>query len=136
MFVNTASESRITNPPQVDNRPTMLHECSRLRISARSGYNPCVREDHTWPRTEARRRKSRSPRKRSNRDSRCTLGRAPSADSRVRNHQPSIRGAVMRTDWVAKRQNDVIRTQMHYARKGIVTEEMRSEERRVGKEGR
>ncbi len=30
----------------------------------------------------------------------------------------------MRTDWVAKRKNDKIRTQMHYARKGIVTEEM------------
>ena len=30
----------------------------------------------------------------------------------------------MRTDWVAKRQNDKIRTQMHYARQGIVTEEM------------
>src|SRR5271169_1466541 len=30
----------------------------------------------------------------------------------------------MRTDWVAKRQNDSIRTQMHYARKGIITEEM------------
>src|ERR1017187_7926368 len=36
----------------------------------------------------------------------------------------SIRGAVMRTNWVAKRQNDTIRTQMYYARKGIVTEEM------------
>src|SRR5260370_20026538 len=30
----------------------------------------------------------------------------------------------MRTDWVAKRQNDSIRTQIHYARKGIITEEM------------
>src|ERR1019366_6515756 len=30
----------------------------------------------------------------------------------------------MRTDWVAKRETDKIRTQMHYARKGIVTEEM------------
>ena len=30
----------------------------------------------------------------------------------------------MRTEWVAKRQNDAIRTQMHYARQGIVTEEM------------
>jgi len=30
----------------------------------------------------------------------------------------------MRTEWVAKRQNDTIRTQMHYARQGIVTEEM------------
>src|SRR5215467_554382 len=30
----------------------------------------------------------------------------------------------MRTEWVAKRQNDSIRTQMHYARKGVVTEEM------------
>jgi len=30
----------------------------------------------------------------------------------------------MRTNWVAQRQNDTIRTQMHYARKGIVTEEM------------
>src|SRR5271157_3913027 len=33
-------------------------------------------------------------------------------------------GANMRTEWVAKRKNDKIRTQMHYARKGIVTEEM------------
>jgi phosphomethylpyrimidine synthase len=30
----------------------------------------------------------------------------------------------MRTDWVAKRKNDKIRTQMHYARQGVVTEEM------------
>src|SRR5688500_7637004 len=30
----------------------------------------------------------------------------------------------MRTEWVAKRKDDRIRTQMHYARKGIVTEEM------------
>ena len=30
----------------------------------------------------------------------------------------------MRSEWVAKRQNDVIRTQLHYARQGIVTEEM------------
>ena len=30
----------------------------------------------------------------------------------------------MRTEWIAERQNDAIRTQMHYARQGIVTEEM------------
>src|SRR3954449_911871 len=30
----------------------------------------------------------------------------------------------MRTDWVAKRKNDNNRTQMHYARQGVVTEEM------------
>jgi phosphomethylpyrimidine synthase len=30
----------------------------------------------------------------------------------------------MRTEWVAKRQPDKVRTQMHYARKGMVTEEM------------
>src|SRR5690242_14428047 len=30
----------------------------------------------------------------------------------------------MRTEWVAKRQNDRVRTQMHYARQGIVTQEM------------
>ena len=30
----------------------------------------------------------------------------------------------MRTEWVEKRRNDKIRTQMHYARRGIVTEEM------------
>jgi phosphomethylpyrimidine synthase len=30
----------------------------------------------------------------------------------------------MRSEWIKKRQNDQIRTQMHYARKGIVTEEM------------
>ena len=31
----------------------------------------------------------------------------------------------MRTEWVAKRKNDNIRTQMHYARQGVITEEMR-----------
>jgi len=30
----------------------------------------------------------------------------------------------MRTDWVAKRKDHKIRTQMYYARQGIVTEEM------------
>jgi len=35
-----------------------------------------------------------------------------------------ISGANMRTEWVAKRKDDKIRTQMHYARRGIVTEEM------------
>jgi phosphomethylpyrimidine synthase len=30
----------------------------------------------------------------------------------------------MRPEWVAKRLNDPIRTQMHYARKGVITEEM------------
>src|SRR5947207_11490213 len=30
----------------------------------------------------------------------------------------------MRTEWVEKRKQDPIRTQMHYARKGIITEEM------------
>src|SRR6266436_1366919 len=30
----------------------------------------------------------------------------------------------MRTEWITKRKNDKIRTQMHYARQGVVTEEM------------
>ena len=30
----------------------------------------------------------------------------------------------MRTEWVAKRNNDPVRTQMHYARRGLITEEM------------
>src|SRR5690242_13012034 len=30
----------------------------------------------------------------------------------------------MRTEWVEKRKNDAVRTQMHYARRGIVTEEI------------
>src|SRR6516162_11716699 len=30
----------------------------------------------------------------------------------------------MRNNWVAKRKNDPIRTQMHYARRGIITGEM------------
>ena len=30
----------------------------------------------------------------------------------------------MRTEWVAKRKNDSNRTQMHYARRGVITEEM------------
>src|SRR5271165_7098486 len=30
----------------------------------------------------------------------------------------------MRTEWVSPRENDCVRTQMHYARKGVVTQEM------------
>jgi len=44
--------------------------------------------------------------------------------------RPQPPGAIMRTEWVAKRKNDKIRTQMHYARQGIVTEEMRHIARR------
>src|SRR5437016_875472 len=33
-------------------------------------------------------------------------------------------GFIMRSEWVANRKDDPVRTQMHYARKGIVTEEM------------
>jgi phosphomethylpyrimidine synthase len=36
----------------------------------------------------------------------------------------------MRTEWVEKRKSDRIRTQMHYARKGLVTEEMQYVARR------
>ena len=36
----------------------------------------------------------------------------------------------MRTEWVAKRQKDAVRTQMHYARAGVVTEEMQYVARR------
>jgi phosphomethylpyrimidine synthase len=38
----------------------------------------------------------------------------------------------MRTEWVAKRKDDPIRTQMHYARKGIITEEMHYVAKREG----
>src|ERR1035437_6969529 len=30
----------------------------------------------------------------------------------------------MRTEWIAERQNDAVRTQMYYARRGVVTGEM------------
>src|ERR1035438_7770378 len=33
-------------------------------------------------------------------------------------------GFKMRTPWLEKRSSDAIRTQMHYARKGLITEEM------------
>ena len=36
----------------------------------------------------------------------------------------------MRAEWVAKRVNDSVRTQMAYARKGVVTEEMEHVARR------
>ncbi|HET8547230.1 MAG TPA: phosphomethylpyrimidine synthase ThiC [Bryobacteraceae bacterium] len=36
----------------------------------------------------------------------------------------------MRTEWVAARQNDAVRTQMHYARKGLITGEMQYVARR------
>ena len=36
----------------------------------------------------------------------------------------------MRQQWTAKRYDDPIRTQMHYARKGVVTEEMWAELRK------
>src|ERR1043166_5953100 len=38
----------------------------------------------------------------------------------------------MRTEWVKKRQADSVRTQMHYARRGIVTEEMEFVAQREG----
>ncbi|MDW8355461.1 MAG: phosphomethylpyrimidine synthase ThiC [Bryobacterales bacterium] len=38
----------------------------------------------------------------------------------------------LRSDWVAKRARDTIRTQMHYARRGILTEEMHYVARREG----
>ncbi len=30
----------------------------------------------------------------------------------------------MRTSWVKKRENDTVKTQMYYAKQGIITEEM------------
>jgi len=33
-------------------------------------------------------------------------------------------GETMRASWVEKRQNDTCRTQMYYAKQGIITEEM------------
>ena len=36
----------------------------------------------------------------------------------------------MRTEWVSRRMNDPVRTQLHYARKGIITEEMQYVARR------
>jgi phosphomethylpyrimidine synthase len=36
----------------------------------------------------------------------------------------------MRTEWIAERQNDAVRTQMHYARQGVVTGEMQYVARR------
>jgi len=36
----------------------------------------------------------------------------------------------MRTEWIERRKDDAIRTQMHYARRGIVTEEMQAVARR------
>jgi phosphomethylpyrimidine synthase len=38
----------------------------------------------------------------------------------------------MRTEWTARRQGDPVRTQMHYARQGIITEEMDYVARREG----
>src|ERR1700731_3527108 len=32
--------------------------------------------------------------------------------------------SLMRTEWVEKRKNDAVRTQLYYARKGVITEEM------------
>src|SRR5881296_3315125 len=37
---------------------------------------------------------------------------------------PDSERVPMRTQWVEKRKNDSVRTQMHYARRGLVTEEM------------
>src|ERR1035438_1792570 len=44
-------------------------------------------------------------------------------ESRVWGHRAKMAG--MRTEWITPRLEDPIRTQMHYARKGVVTEEMR-----------
>src|SRR5688572_22651679 len=46
-------------------------------------------------------------------------------------HRTTIeRSNPMRTQWVEQRRNDAVRTQMHYARKDVVTEEMRYVARR------
>ena len=44
----------------------------------------------------------------------------------------------MRNEWVAQRQNDPVRTQMYYARQGIVTGEMEyvAESRETSRRGR
>src|SRR6266536_6657109 len=76
-------------------------------------YNLRDKGGFSWEKTRARKRKSRNPRRRS-RDG--PWGRSPTC--------PRKSGANMRTEWVAKRKDDRIRTQMHYARRGIVTEEM------------
>jgi len=47
--------------------------------------------------------------------------------SRETGHGPAPHATItgMRTEWISPRLNDPIRTQMHYARQGVVTEEMR-----------
>ncbi len=57
-------------------------------------------------------------------------GREPAAGRSVIMNAPNGREGghereTMRSDWVARRAGDSVRTQMHYARRGIVTEEMR-----------
>src|SRR5580700_9830025 len=42
----------------------------------------------------------------------------------TREARPIYTDSKMRTPWVEKRSSDAIRTQMHYARKGVITEEM------------
>src|SRR5688500_2206246 len=50
----------------------------------------------------------------------------PPAECRGGPEAPSMRAIIeiMRTEWISERLSDPIRTQMHYARKGVVTGEM------------
>ena len=70
--------------------------------------------------------KDRSPKKEAKKPKKkkYTLpARAEAHAGSARPHGPPRR-IPMRTEWVEKRKNDTIRTQMHYARQGVITEEM------------
>src|SRR4051794_15443653 len=81
-------------------------------------YNANVREDFRGQRQK--------PQERSQEAQEKEIIATPSIPGRARMPalQTPLQEPAMRTDWVTKRNNDKIRTQMHYARQGIVTEEM------------
>ena len=98
-FLGLRQLHRVARPPLPLEAPSAEAVASVLdrledACSTICGYNPCVREDQTWPRIEARKRKSRSPRKRSSREPRFTRGRARASAVRARRHQEvNIRGS-------------------------------------------
>src|SRR6185437_5646200 len=97
------------------------HHCV-ARLSPRIAASACciaviiseVREN-LWPKIAVPRRKPKSRRKRSKGPGRACARPQTAIEKGV---------PIMRSEWIEKRKNDKVRTQMHYARQGVITEEM------------
>src|SRR6516225_10043019 len=94
------------------------------RVRSARRYNPEEREDLRGQGQKPEERNQEAEEEKSRLSFSTVGGAAAGRVPPVAVQEQPISGANMRTEWVAKRKDDKIRTQMHYARRGIVTEEM------------